>query len=70
MTPPAGSSQIPFTIAIPRPSDADADVRAVFRRILPEERFHERAFRALSSAAALSKTAGAHDLARRARLAP
>ncbi len=47
-------------------SDADADVRAVFRRILPEERFHERAFRSLSSDSALAKTAGAHDLARRA----
>ena len=45
---------------------AEADVRAVFRRILLEERFHERAFRSLSSDAALAKTLGAHELARRA----
>ena len=46
--------------------DAPADIRSVFRRILPEERFHERAFRGLASAAALASTAGAHELARRA----
>lgn len=46
--------------------EADADVRAVFRRILPQERFHERAFRALSSPAAMARTAQAHELGRRA----
>jgi hypothetical protein len=44
---------------------ADPDVRAVFQRILPEERFHERAFRKLASPAAMAKTRGAHALGRR-----
>ncbi|KIG13774.1 hypothetical protein DB30_07620 [Enhygromyxa salina] len=46
--------------------EAPADVRAVFARILPEERFHERAFRSLASEAALAATAGAHALGRAA----
>ncbi|APR87527.1 hypothetical protein A7982_12876 [Minicystis rosea] len=46
--------------------EAPADVRAVFTRILPEERFHARAFAELAGAEALSATEGAHDLGRRA----
>lgn len=46
--------------------EADADISGVFQRILPEERFHERAFRSLASEPALAKTAGAHELGRRA----
>ena len=45
---------------------APEDVREVFRRILPEERFHERAFRRLATEASLARTATAHDLGRRA----
>jgi hypothetical protein len=52
--------------AIASDSEADADVRSVFRRILPEERFHERAFRSLASEGALARTAGTHELGRRA----
>lgn len=43
-----------------------ADIVAVFRRILPEERFHERAFRALAGEVALRATKDAHELGRRA----
>lgn len=47
--------------------DAPADVREVFARILPQEEFHERAFRAFASDAALTAaleghTAGAEAL--------
>ncbi|WP_438044486.1 hypothetical protein [Sorangium sp. So ce128] len=45
---------------------APPDVRAVFERILPEERFHARAFAELAGAEALAATQGAHDLGRRA----
>ena len=45
---------------------APADVRAVFTRIVPEERFHERAFRTLAGDLAMKKTAGAHALGRAA----
>ncbi len=41
---------------------APSDVHAVFARILPEERFHARAFAALAGEAALMRTAAAHDL--------
>ena len=41
---------------------APADVRAVFARILPQERFHERAFRSLATAESLAATRGAHEL--------
>ncbi|MFO0594334.1 MAG: ferritin-like domain-containing protein [Myxococcaceae bacterium] len=51
-------------VAIASDPGAPADVRAVFARILPQERFHARAFRALASAAALEATAGAHHLGR------
>lgn len=49
-------------------NDASApdDVRRVFARILPEERFHERAFRSLAGEAALVRTADAHELGREA----
>ena len=46
--------------------DAPADVRAVFLRILPQERFHERAFRTLAGADALAATAAAHELGEQA----
>ncbi len=41
---------------------APADVRAVFARILPQEKFHERAFRRLATAESLEATRGAHAL--------
>jgi rubrerythrin len=47
-------------------SSSLADVVGVFRRILPEERFHERAFRALAGSEALARTRGAHALGREA----
>jgi rubrerythrin len=47
-------------------SSAPDDVRRVFAKILPEERFHERAFRALAGDAALQRTASAHALGREA----
>jgi rubrerythrin len=50
--------------AIAQDPGAPPDVRAVFARILPEERFHERAFRALAGDAALRAAAGAHELGR------
>lgn len=45
---------------------APADVREVFTRILPEERFHERAFRELAGEAAMTATRDAHEVGRRA----
>jgi rubrerythrin len=45
---------------------APEDVRAVFRRILPEERFHARAFAELAGARALQETRDAHARGRRA----
>jgi len=45
---------------------APDDVRAVFARILPEERFHERAFRSLATPASLAATASAHAAGREA----
>lgn len=46
--------------------EAPADVRAVFQRILPEERFHARAFAELAGDEALAAMRGAHELGRRA----
>ncbi len=46
--------------------DTPEDIRGVFTRILPEERFHERAFRTLAGARALEATRGAHALGRQA----
>lgn len=45
---------------------APPDVRSVFARIVPEERFHERAFRTLAGDLAMKKTANAHALGRAA----
>ncbi len=53
-------------VAIVNDEAAPPDVRRVFAKILPEERFHERAFRSLSSDAALLRTASAHALGREA----
>lgn len=44
---------------------APADIRAVFARILPQEVFHERAFRALATPDSLASTRDAHDLGTR-----
>jgi rubrerythrin len=52
--------------AIADDPDAPADVRAVFARILPQERFHERAFRRLAGPAAMRACEGSHELGRRA----
>jgi rubrerythrin len=46
--------------------EAPPDVRAVFQRILPEERFHARAFAELAGDEALAEMRGAHELGRRA----
>lgn len=43
---------------------APADVRAVFRRILPQERFHERSFREIAGESAMHDSADAHELGR------
>jgi rubrerythrin len=40
--------------------DAPADVREVFARILPQEEFHERAFRAFASDAAMTAALEGH----------
>ena len=45
-------------------SDAPADIRDVFARILGQERFHARAFAAMATPEALARTAGAHALGR------
>lgn len=51
---------------IARDESAPADVRAVFSRILRQERFHARAFAVLAGERALERTRGAHELGRRA----
>lgn len=48
--------------AIANDPAAPSDVREVFQKILPQERFHERAFRSLATPEALSATQDAHDL--------
>ncbi|MBL8681154.1 MAG: ferritin-like domain-containing protein [Myxococcales bacterium] len=50
--------------AIVEDDSAPEDVRAVFAKILPQERFHERAFRSLATEDALEKTRDAHELGR------
>ncbi|MBS2014174.1 MAG: ferritin-like domain-containing protein [Deltaproteobacteria bacterium] len=50
--------------AIASDPGAPEDVRAVFARILPEERFHERAFRSIAGEDAMRRTAHAHALGR------
>jgi rubrerythrin len=47
--------------AIAADAQAPADVHAVFTRILPEERFHERAFRSLAGEAALHAALDGHE---------
>jgi rubrerythrin len=47
-------------------ASAPADIREVFTRILVEERFHERAFRALATPESLERTREAHALGREA----
>ncbi len=46
--------------------EAPKDIRQVFLRILPEERFHERAFRLLAGREAMEATRDAHELGRTA----
>jgi rubrerythrin len=48
--------------AIAGDPEAPPDVRATFARILPQERFHERAFRSLATPASLEATREAHEL--------
>ncbi|MBZ5710394.1 hypothetical protein [Nannocystis pusilla] len=43
---------------------APAGIREVFARILPQERFHERAFRSLATPDSLEATRAAHELGR------
>lgn len=50
--------------AIVADDNSPEDIRSVFARILPQERWHERAFRGLSTQAAMEKTREAHDLGR------
>jgi len=45
---------------------APEDIRSTFKRILIDERFHERAFRKMSTPEALEKTRGNHDLGKTA----
>jgi hypothetical protein len=52
--------------AIAGDESAPADVRAVFRRILPQEQFHQRAFAGLATPEALEATRAAHQLGRAA----
>ena len=47
--------------AIVSDAQAPADVRAVFTRIVPEERFNERAFRSLSGEAVRHATLDGHE---------
>lgn len=42
-------------------ADAPEDIRAVFARILPDERFHARAFASMAGASALAQTRGNHE---------
>lgn len=52
--------------AIAEDDEAPEDIREVFQRILPEERFHEHAFRMLAGEQAMEATRDAHDLGQRA----
>lgn len=52
--------------AIARDAEAPADIRAAFAKILPQERFHARAFAALSTPEAMARTIDAHALGREA----
>lgn len=46
--------------------EAPEDIRSVFKKILVDEKFHERAFRSMSTPKALAKTQGNHELGRTA----
>ena len=46
--------------------DAPEDIQSVFKKILVDELFHERAFRSMSTPAAMEKTHGNHELGRKA----
>lgn len=52
--------------AIANDPEAPEDIRTVFAKILPQERFHERAFRELTTPEALERTKDAHQLGRKA----
>ncbi|HEX8698053.1 MAG TPA: ferritin family protein [Myxococcaceae bacterium] len=52
--------------AIASDPESPEDVRRVFQKILPQERFHERAFARLAGTEALARTADAHELGRQA----
>ena len=52
--------------AIVSDPEAPEDVRAVFAKILTQERFHARAFRSLTTNEAMSRTRDAHELGRAA----
>lgn len=47
-------------------ASAPPDIRAVFAKILPQERFHARAFESLATPEAMARTANAHALGRAA----
>lgn len=50
--------------AIAGDATAPADIRAVFSKILPQERFHARAFASLATPEAMTRTANAQALGR------
>jgi tRNA isopentenyl-2-thiomethyl-A-37 hydroxylase MiaE len=50
--------------AIAADPTAPADIRAVFAKILPQERFHAKAFTSLATPEAMARTANAHALGR------
>lgn len=52
--------------AISSDTEGPRDVVRVFSRILPEEIFHESAFRTLAGQGAMEKTRGRHELGQRA----
>jgi hypothetical protein len=52
--------------AIAADPTAPSDVRGVFAKILPQERFHARAFASLTTPEAMARTANAHALGRAA----
>lgn len=48
-------------LVIAHDPSADADIREVFLRIEPEERFHAKAFRAMAGEAAMGRAIAAHE---------
>ncbi|MDP2343259.1 MAG: hypothetical protein Q8O67_20035 [Deltaproteobacteria bacterium] len=61
----SSSAVAPAPRGPPRTAELD-DIRSVFGRILPQERFHERAFRELAGSKAMEATRAAHDVGRAA----